>query len=124
MKLLKLIDCCIQILLAIYCLIWFCTHKEDALLAYCFAVGGNLVSCLIHLFLKFHQGKGSPRDNYQRFMLLILVIVAACYFVGSIGGGGLCICVLGLLVAIPVSVLLYIKLCLDETISLFQTKRS
>ena len=124
MKIFKLIDCCIQVLLGIYSLIWFCTHQDDALLAYCFAVGGNLISCFIHLVLRFHQDKGSSRDNYQRCMLLILVIIAACYFVGCIGGGGLLICIFGLLAGIPVTVFLYIKLCIDETLLLFQTNRS
>jgi len=102
-----------QILLTMLGIIWFGLHFQDdnALLAYCFVIGGNLVSCLIHIALRYNQAEGSPRSKYQKNMFLILVIGAACWVFGDLFK----FYIHGFLIVFPITAGIYIGICLEES---------
>jgi hypothetical protein len=118
MKAFKLTDCCLQITLFANGAIWLLIHDADILLTYCLVAVGNLLSCLIHIALKYDETRTSARSEYQRYMLWILGIAAASWSLGGV----FAFFFVGLLIVFPFTTLIYINISLKETVALFKTK--
>jgi hypothetical protein len=113
MKTFKIIDYCLQVLLFAFGVFWVLLHsdKEDCLLGYCFVAAGDLLSCLIHVALKYEPAKASPRNEYYKNMVCIVAIGAGCWAFGAM----LKLYIYGMLLIFPVTALLYISICIKET---------
>ena len=118
MKAFKLADCCLQIMLFALGVIWVLlrSDKEDCLVGYCFVAAGDLLSCLIHVALKYDQKKPSARSEYYKNMIWIVAIGAGCWAFGAM----LKLYIYGMLLIFPVTALLYISICIKETENLPQ----
>ena len=80
MKAFKLIDLIVQTLLLVTFVVLAMLNwgTRDLLYGYFILGAGQVISCLIHLGVRFRQKKRSARNNYQRLLLLVLVISACC----------------------------------------------
>ncbi|MBN9379768.1 MAG: hypothetical protein J0H74_03320 [Chitinophagaceae bacterium] len=119
MKRLKLIDHCLQTLLLAYFVRCCCIDIEHLLIAYRLVLGGNALSCLVHVILDCRQIKGARRDIFQKILLVIMVV--------GIGGVFslvyLYILSLFLVWILPFLAVFYWWISLRETVSLFETKK-
>lgn len=80
MKTFKLIDHVLQTLLLAYFVRCCCIDIEQMHIAYRILLGGNALSCLVHVLLDCHQAKGSARDFFQKILLFLLVLGIGGFF--------------------------------------------
>ena len=108
MKIFKIIDCWIQLLLIIGCTVYAFYDHDFVLYAY-FVVGGcQVLSCLIHLAFPNHFFSTTDRNYYNKTLLITLILGVVTIPVCLIFG-------FGLLFASPLLAIWYTSICFKET---------